>query len=262
MNDQHDGLGFDSRRTVLKKGGVLAGVGLGVHRGGVASQAGPIPVGKAFMFSDEYRPGARFRVVSPVIEESPDVGAIQDQDVWSEADTRVIEYLNTGERVSFFPIEQADVQRGTVYEFSPGTLSLFDRDEGIVSCEYHFPAANADPGQLRTDDTEDGGGEALIAANNFYPGARFRIISGVIGWTPAGDPGGTDPYSGYATRYGEYLNANDEFLLYPAESAAVEHGDVYRMPGDFEAVATEDRLFAVEFDRVAGSGENGGTRRS
>lgn len=213
------------------------------------------------MFNDEYRPGARFRVVSPLIDEKPDVEGIQNQDLWASADTYIIEYLNTNERVSLFPIEQADIQEGTVYELSSHTLSIFDREEGIVSCEYHYPDTEAEAsGRLRKLDIAGGGGAALIRANNFYPGARFRVISGVLDWTPLEDSQEDDGGSTYNTRYGEYLNANDEFLFYPAQSADVEQGRVYRMRDAIDVVDPGEALLAVELDRV-NDGESGQEER-
>lgn len=267
------GTAGESRRTVLRTGGIVSGglvLGLsgtsgtaatvdgnGVDRGAADGGVGrqQPPVGKAFMFNDEFRPGARFRVVSPVIEAKPDVEAIQEQDVWTSANTRIIEYRNTGERVSLFPIQQADVERGEVYEFSSHTLALFDRDEGIVSCEYALPASGTggDGAADATGEdgaTVEGGGKVLVVANNFYPGARFRVVSDVVEWAPQANVRGSDPFSEYDTRYGEYLNSSDEFLFYPAHSADFERGGVYVMHDEFDVTNPEGALLTADVDRV------------
>lgn len=243
-----------SRRAVLKRGGVVSGaLALGLSSTGTepATAQADVPVGKAFMFNDEFRPGARFRVVSGIIEEQPTVEGIEEQDVWSEANTRIIEYLNTGERVSLFPIEQADIERGQTYELSSQTLGLFDLDEGIVTIEYAFPDTDDDGAdQSPSFDTVEGGGKALVRTNNFYPGALFWIVSGVVDWTPRGDVRGSDPFSEYNTRYGEYRNANDEFLLYPAHAAEIEEGATYVMRDEFDITDPEGALLTADIDRV------------
>lgn len=261
MTEGNDARRGRSRRAVLRTGGVVSGgLALGLSgAGGADADEAPTrgtarqqyPVGKALMFHDEYRPGARFRVVSPVVEERPDVEVVQNQDVWASARTRIVEYLNTGERVSFFPIEQADVEQGQVYELSPRTLSLFDREVGIVSCEYTLPGSGSDASATAEDfETVEGGGKALIAATNFQPGALFRVVSDVVDWTPRQNVQGSDVFSSYETRYGEYYNTSDEFLFYPAHSADFEKGAVYVMREEFDVTAPEGALLTSDVDRV------------
>lgn len=248
-----------SRRAVLRTGSALSGgLALGLTGASTASGQADVPAGKAFMFNDEFRPGARFRVVSGVVEERPTVEGIEEQDVWSDANTRIIEYRNTGERVSLFPIEQADVERGQVYELSSQTLSLFDLDEGIVTVEYSLPDDGGGYPQPASFETVEGGGKALVKANNFYPGALFRVVSGVVDWTPRRDVRGSDLFSEYNTRYGEYRNANDEFLLYPAHEANVEEGALYVMRDEFDVTDPEGALLTADFDRVAEGSVSGG----
>lgn len=253
------GLAGRSRRELLRAGGLVSGGLLlagcaGRDDGPGGSQQNGTPtdqdvVGKAFMFVSEYRPGAKFRVVSPVIEESPDVEGIQEQEVWEEANTRFIEYLNTGERVSLFPIEQATIERGKVYELSTRTMSLFDREEGIVGIEYERPdeAPLAAAGDV---ETVEGGGKALVRTNNVHPGALFEVISGVVDWRPREDVRQSDVFAEYNTRYGEYLNANDEFLFYPAQTASIEQGAVYVLREELDLTNPVDALVTVELDRV------------
>jgi hypothetical protein len=251
-----------SRRAVLRPGGVGSG-GLALGLSGAGAAAGDeaatrgdaarqqYPVGKALMFHDEFRPGARFRVVSPVVAQRPDVEAVQNQDVWASANTRIIEYLNTGERVSLFPIEQADVEQGQVYELSSRTLALFDREAGIVSCEYALPGSGSDASATAEDfETVEGGGKALITATNFHPGALFRVVSDVVDWTPRQNVQGSDVFSSYDTRYGEYRNTSDRFLFYPAHSADFERDAVYVMRDEFDVTAPEGALLTADVDRV------------
>ena len=250
-----------SRRELLRTGGLVSGgillAGCGGRDDGPGGSEGTVDsvdqdvVGKAFMFNDEYRPGAQFRVVSGVVDATPDVEGIQDQDVWEGANTRIIEYLNTGERVSLFPIRQADIEQGQVYELSTRTMGLFDREEGIVSIEYELPDEQEPPGTTGNGvETIEGGGTALVRSNNFHPGALFRVVSDVVQWQPPGAVQGSETNAEYNTRYGEYLNASDEFLFYPANSASIERGAVYRMQEKFDGINSVGALIRVRFDRV------------
>ena len=242
---------FDrSRRTVIK-GGLAAAGGLALGAAGVDAAAAQDPGGKALMFNDEYRPGAAFRVVSPVIEETPDVEAVQEQNVFGDTNTRVIEYLNTGERVLFFPVESAMVEQGRIYEFSPDDLSVFQGEEGLVSVGFDLRqdvTGTVDP----HDDYEviDGGGRALVAISNFYPDALFRVESDVVDWKPRQDVAGSDLFTEYNTRLAEYRNSSDEFLLYPAHSATVERGALYVMRREFDVTEPEGKLATAQFARV------------
>lgn len=248
-----------SRRELLRAGGIVSGglllAGCAGRDEGPGGSEGTLDttdqdvVGKAFMFVSEYRPGAKFRVVSPVVEESPDVEGIQEQDVWAEANTRFIEYLNTGERVSLFPIRQANIEQGEVYELSTHTMSLFGREEGIVSIEYERPDEEA---VVATKDVEtvEGGGKALVRTNNVHPGSMFEVISGVVDWRPQEDVRQSDVFAEYNTRYGEYLNANDEFLFYPAGSASIEEGAVYVVREQMDLSSPGDAMVTVDLDRV------------
>ena len=103
--------GDSSRRSVLKTGALTtAGLALtGV--GSAAAQDGDVVDGesdKALMFADEFNPNSRFVITSPVIRWNPNVQEVRDAD-WSEYNTRMIRYLNTGQRAQFFMAEDAEV---------------------------------------------------------------------------------------------------------------------------------------------------------
>lgn len=216
--------------------------------------------GKALMFNDEFRPGAQFRVVSPVLEQNPDVEGVEQGDIWSEYNTRSIEYLNTNEQVLLFPAHDAEIQQGQVYELE-SNFSLFAdnvADEGIISVEFDPVPENDvlipdDDNQLNPGDDFgiiDGGGKALVQPSNFYPGALVQVASPVINWNPRENVQGSGFLSDYNTRHAEYLNANDEFQLYTAEAGQFEPGATYVIRKEFDITDPEGRLLTVQLDRV------------
>ena len=94
----------------------------------------------ARMFFGDYRPGARFTVVSepldykPEIEYPPGESFLQGL-FWNDYGTRVIEYDNTRERVLFFPAKEADVRRGDRYALGE-VLGFKDRLQGLVRVAF------------------------------------------------------------------------------------------------------------------------------
>lgn len=263
--------GDTSRRSMLKKS-ALATVGTGILGSSMGSAAAQetgtttgnggnqADGGKALMFNDEFRPGAQFRVRSPVLEQDPDVEGVQQGDIWSEYNTRRIEYLNTNEEVYFFPAHDAELQQGAVYELHTN-FSLFaddTADEGVISVSFEPVPENEvlvpeDDNQLDPDEDfgiVDGGGKALVRFTNFHPGSLVRITSGVTKWTPREDVQGSDIFSEYNTRHAEYLNANDEFLIYTAQAGEFEQGGVYVMRDEFDVTDPEGGLVTADVDRV------------
>jgi hypothetical protein len=285
-------LDSDSRRSFMKKGALASGalsLGLGSVGGAAAQQSDDqAEGGKALMFNDEFRPGAQFRVVSPVLEENPDVRGVSQGSLWSEYNTRAIEYLNTNEQVMFFPAHAAETQQGQVYELERN-FSLFSddtNDQGIISVAFEpvdedgilFP----DDGQLDPDEDFgllDGGGKALLRGHDFHPGSLIRITSGVVSWTPREAVQGSDPFTGYNTRHAEYLNTGDDFLIYTAQGGQFQQGGVYVLEKEFDITDPEGNLVTADLDRVneedlsddildggggnsGGSGDSSGTNNS
>jgi hypothetical protein len=261
----------DSRRSFIQKGVAassalalgLTGSAAAQDNGTTGSPTGGGNVGdggKALMFNDEFRPGAQFRVKSPVVEQNPDVEGVQEGDIWSEYNTRIIEYLNTNEEVYFFPAQEAEIQQGNVYELERN-FSLFaddTNDQGVISVEFDPVPENdvlfpGDDGQLTPgEDFEilDGGGKALVRLQNYNPGALMQITSGVVEWSPRADVQGSGLFSTYNTRYGKFLNTNDEFLFYPAEDASVQEGQTYVMGREFDITDPEGNLVTIDLERV------------
>lgn len=251
--NQHS-LSGESRRSFMKKSALASGgLALGVGSSGtVAAQDGDAAEGgKALMFNDEFRPGAQFRVVSPVIEQQPDVSGVSQGDIWSDYNTRAIQFLNTNEQVMLFPAHDAEVERGQVYELQRN-FSLFaddTNDEGIISVSFE-PVGEDEVFDTDFDVLDEGGGKALVKREVFAPNALFRVVSGVVSWTPNENVQGTDIFSDYNTRFAEYLNANDEFFFYPAQAAELQRGAVYVMTDEFDITDPEGNLMTVDFDRV------------
>lgn len=262
----------ESRRSFIKRGALTSG-GLAVGLssiGRVTAQEGDTTETSAgddsdsrsaVMFNDAYRPGAQFRVVSPPISERPDLEDRPEGKSLEGYTTRVIEYVNTAEEVLLLVPPDVDVKQGSVYELAR-VFSAFENtpSRGLVSVQFEPVAAedvlfdddDGNPGREPGQDFDvvKGGGQALITAYRFYPGALFRITSGVIEWVPREKVQRTGASGNYNTRLAEYLGTEMSFVLYPARSAQIERGAVYVMRRESEPVDAEGRLRLVSFSRV------------
>lgn len=270
----------NSRRSFLQKGAVGSGVaalglgGMGLT-GGQEDDETDTPSGdsetdtpsgesaeggKALMFNDEFRPGAQFRVKSPIIEQNPDVRGVEQGDIFSEYNTRIVEYLNTDEDVYFFPAHDAEVEQGVVYQLSDN-FTLFEddaADSGIIDVRFNpvdeegilFPSGDNQQDPLDDFGLLDGGGKALIQASNFFAGALVQITSGVVDWTPRPAVQGSDIFSEYNTRHARYLNTNDEFLIYTAQAGEFEQDGIYLVRDEFDITDPEGQLVTADLDRV------------
>ena len=272
MTESYDG--EDSRRSFIKKGALASGgLALGISGAGSAAaqadnetqsgtgseegSAGVETGEEALIDSDEYREDAQFRVASPVIDETPAFEGF----TFGEYDTRAIEYVNTGERVLFYPRQDVEVQQGEVYRFL-GHPTLFQvnlRSLGVFRVGFEpVPAAESLFDDDGTDDWEPGedfeltagGGKALVTPDQFFSNALFRVTSDVVDWSPRENVQGSDIFSEYNTRIGEYLGAGDQFTFYPAHAAEVEQGGIYLMQKEFDVTDPEGDLITVTFDRV------------
>lgn len=263
---EDDGLSStESRRSFLKKGVLASGVGVGLA--GCSQIRGPLEGadesdsatetddgdggGKALMFNSEFRGGAQFRVVSPVIEQHPKVEGVQEGNVWSDYNTRILEYLNVDEDVTFFPAHDAQVQEGQVYELHENFTLFADdtNDEGIIDVEF-TPVGEDEVFDEDFRIVEDGGGKALVRWNNYRPGAALTLISGVVEWSPGDELQEADILSEYNTRFAEWLNTGADFQIYLAQDATFNHEATYRMTDEFDVTDPEGNLLTVDLERV------------
>lgn len=262
----------ESRRSFIRRGALASGglaVGLGsvgqvTAQGGAGTTETSAGEGgdarSALMYNHAYHPGAQFRVVSPPIPERPDLEDRPEGMSLEGYTTRLVEYVNTSEEVQLLVPPDVDVERGSVYELSR-LFSAFQATpaQGLVSIEFE-PVSEGDalfdddgnpgwePGQ--DFDVVEGGGQALITGYRFYPGALFRITSGVVEWVPREKIQRSGASGNYNTRLAEYLGTNMSFVLYPAQEAQVEPGAVYVMHQESEPADAGGRLRLVSFSRV------------
>ncbi|WP_135365282.1 hypothetical protein [Halosimplex halophilum] len=285
MTDQNATTG-ETRRSILKKGALATGAAAGVAGCAGLGDEGPAAEtdtdgdgtdvfgdgtdtddetetdgddavegggngGKALMFADAFRGGAQFRVTSPVIEQQPEVEGVEDGAVWSDYNTRVVEYVNTEEDVLFFPAHDAEITEGRVYELHDNFTWLSDDagDQGVVDVRF------TELDQERVFDPDDvnvfdeGGGKALVRWSNYRPGAILEITSEVVEWTPRDDVAGSDIFSDYNTRFARWINGGT-FQIYPAGDASVEEGQAYRMTSEFDVTDPEGNLVTTDLERV------------
>ncbi len=126
MSDREDiirkAFGESSRRSVLKKGGLLALTGgvLGASSGTAAAQQDND--GREFdedlfvadesmsglVFRDQWEPNNLFTIASPVLDFEPDVPEVEDN-IWNGYNSRMIRILGTNEHVIFFPNNSAAI---------------------------------------------------------------------------------------------------------------------------------------------------------
>ncbi|MFD1589442.1 hypothetical protein ACFR9U_20900 [Halorientalis brevis] len=306
-DSQSDGV-FDSivdfRREFVKKGALAAGsvgLGLGSPSGVLAQDSGDQQAsgGEAVMYNNEFHPGGQVRIISPVIEQTPNLAGLPQFS--QRYNMRFAEYLLTGEDVLFYTAQDAQVEEGEVYALGTEITPFEDgAEEGLVTVTFEpvaggdqyvdlvgapsgdtagnatdaqatdtpatetsttgtpatgTPSGDAGNGDvlLEPDDDfglVDGGGKALVRANNFYPGGLFQVVSDVVEWTPRPDVAGSDIFSEYNTRIGEYLGTSEQFDFYPAQAAAIDTGGVYVMRDEFDITDPEGNLVTVDVDRV------------
>lgn len=92
---------------------------------------------RARVYVEDFRPGARFEVVSGPIDYKPQF-AIQEGEsflidqYWAGFGTRIAEYGNTNERVLFFPRTDAPVREDRRYRFA-GVTSTDQLAPGVVA---------------------------------------------------------------------------------------------------------------------------------
>ncbi|QLH80223.1 twin-arginine translocation signal domain-containing protein [Halosimplex pelagicum] len=279
MTDRETSIGDRTRRSILKKGALATGAAVGVAGCAGLGDEGPaaqtdtdgdgatdtdvlddgtdgddaVEAGsdKALMFAEEFRGGAQFRVTSPVIEQQPEVEGVEDGDIWSDYNTRVVEYVNAEEDVLFFPAHDAEITEGRVYELHDNFTWLSDDagDQGVVDVKFTEVGQEQifDPSDVNVFD--EGGGKALVRWGNYWPGAILRITSDVVEWTPRDDVAGSDVFADYNTRFARWINGGN-FQIYPAGDASIERGQAYRMTSEFDVTDPEGNLVTTDLERV------------
>jgi hypothetical protein len=248
-----------SRRSILKAGGAatlaslvgLSGSAVAQEGDGGGNQSGT----SAWMFNDEARPGAVFRVQSPELEEPPSLDAVEGDaaQALEGVSVRVVEYFNTNEEVLLFLPPDVQVEEGELYQLSEN-LQFVDGGgaEGIVQVQFQtvddqeFTFDLVDNNQV---EVLDEGGEGALRPRNFSPGSIFRVVSGQQGWVPD-DVAQSGLFTDYNTHHAQYLGADDEFLFFPQEDATVEDGAIYTVQEEWELFNPAGNLVAVEFNRV------------
>ncbi|WP_313692552.1 twin-arginine translocation signal domain-containing protein [Halorarum halobium] len=198
-------IGDESRRSFVKKSAV-ATAGMGAVASGAASAQegddGVLTEGwQALIFVSNFRPAARFTFVSDVVEWTPNYGDVRDS-YFSDYDTRMIRWLNTGETVPLFVVEEAEIgeyddEFGFVVDADddPNQPQVFEMNrewapfgdnEQLITVDVSPVAEDEEDAILDTDDwwEEDGtaGGDGTG--------------NGTGNGTATGTPGGTDTPGG------------------------------------------------------------------
>lgn len=256
-NDNAERSVQSSRRTVLKASGAATVASLLGFSGSAVAQEGGDGGGQggmtAWLFNDEVRPGAVFRVASPELADQPNVNEDVADVLPSGSTTRIIEYFNTQEEATLLLQSDADVEEGELYQFTE-TMQFVEGagGEGLVRVQFQ-PVEDEDfPFDLvDSEDVEvlDEGGEGAIRPRNFSAGSIFRVTSGQQGWVPD-DVGQSGYFTDYNTVHAEWLGTDDEFLFFPQEDAEVETDALYTVEQEWELLDPVGNLVAVEFNRV------------
>ena len=95
---------------------------------------------------------------------------------------------------------------------------------------------------------------ARVYAHDFYPSARFEIVSEPLPYKPEtpvqeGEAFLADFYwNGYETRVVRYENTNERVLLFVPESAGVERGQTHRMGEIRSTDELADGVVGVTFE--------------
>ncbi|UPV75823.1 hypothetical protein M0R89_07115 [Halorussus limi] len=156
--------GGDSSRRTFLKGTLAGGLALGGMAGGAFAQDGGQAETKRFealIFAGSFHPGARFEVTSDVLNYTPVVP--EGARTFGDYNSRVIKYLNTDERVLFFPSNDAEVRKGAVYEMSESLEPVNQRNAPVWRVTFGpvSDAATTTAGQTTTgqdnETTTDGG---------------------------------------------------------------------------------------------------------
>ena len=178
----------ESRRSFLKKSAVGV-VGAGAAASGVASaQDGGVGEffeneWKGLVFQQSFYPEARFTFVSDVIEWTPNYGGL-DSNWFTDYNTRMIRWLNTGEQDQLFVAQEANIgeydeelgfipdvdgddsDQPQVYEIRP-EFSLFGDDDRLVNVNFSPAEEETENQILDADDWwQNGGDDPLDAGAN------------------------------------------------------------------------------------------------
>lgn len=246
-----------SRRTVLKASGAATAASLLGFSGSAVAQEGDGDDDQSglsgWMFNDEVRPDAVFRVTSPSLPDLPNLDDDVAEVLPDAATTRVVEYFNTFEEVTLLLEEDVSIEDDELYQLTE-TFQVVEGAgaEGLVQVEFQpvedeeFPFDLAD-----SDEVEilDEGGEGAIRPRNFSAGSIFRVTSGPQGWVPD-DVEQSGYFTEYNTHHAEWLGTDDEFMFFPQEDAELETDALYTVEQEWEMFDPVGNLVAVEFNRV------------
>lgn len=87
--------------------------------------------GNALVMVNNFHPGALILVTSGIYERAPEEGALEGAEQYN---TRLVEYLNTGEDFFVFPDDDADVVEGAVYLVREN-FERFDAGGSLIEIE-------------------------------------------------------------------------------------------------------------------------------
>ena len=114
---------------------------------------------------------------------------------------------------------------------------------------------------------EGGGGEAYMFQNQFFPEARFHVVSTELEGmdTPAG-VGEGQFLASFDNRLVQYVGARNVFaFFFPYEDAEIQQGTLYRLGGDWADIGEgndgggdtpSSNLVNVTFSPVGGDGDD------
>ncbi|WMT08637.1 hypothetical protein NP511_03145 [Natrinema thermotolerans] len=208
---------------------------------------------EAIATGSAYVSGVLFRVVSPPLEDAP---IADPPSVLQNYSVRVIQHFNTNEEEYLFVPEGTAIEEGEQYVFDDRFSSPIEDElaaEDLVRVEYRPLTEEELPLELETEETfeifDDGGGEAAVRPDNFFPGAPFEIVSGPQGWVP-NDIAQSGLFTDYNSVHAEYFGTNRRFLFFPQEGASTEEGNLYVMRNEAEIFDPVGNLVAAEFDPI------------
>lgn len=193
----------ESRRSFLKKSAIATASVSAASSGAVSAQDGGGDIGegpwKALIFQNDFHPNARFTIISKIIDWNPNYAGIDDS--WfSNYNTRMIRWLNTGEHAQLFVANNAEVgqydgdlgfitddqeqNQPQVYEVSP-EWSLFEDDPRLATINFGPVEEQTEDQILGTDGwwqdqqgTGTTGGNMTTGGNNTTTGGNNTTTGG------------------------------------------------------------------------------------
>lgn len=138
----------------------------------------------------------------------------------------------------------------------------FAKRTALVAAGLTFGSSDRGSALAQDDGDTQSGPRARMYVHDFYPGARFRVVSDALEYKPAVEVQEGEAFleaqywSDYGTRIVRYENTGERVLFFPPLNAGVEKGDVYHL-GEIRSTETlAEGVLAVGIDRVE-TGERG-----